>query len=142
MYWQQILNSWWNFCSELFQTSKTAWWISKRSRNWFYWQNDTCLDDISKPNTDADVRINSCPGKRFRYVDMFMDVILTIVFYDTRNGLSKVFRFNLLNQIWLVFWLIIWISEWTNERTNRWRKIFWKLWCKLSQMVLELPVAS
>ena len=54
---------------------------------------------ISKPNTDADVRINSCPGRRFRYVDMFMDVILTIVFYNKRNGLSKVFRFNLLNQI-------------------------------------------
>lgn len=52
---------------------------------------------ISKPNTDADVRINSCPGKRFRYVDMFKDVILTIVYYDEQNELCKLFSFDLRN---------------------------------------------
>ena len=57
------------------------------------------MDDISKPNADANVIIESCPGKRFGYVDMFMDVILTIAFYDEQNELCKVFSFNLLNQI-------------------------------------------
>ena len=94
----------------------------------------------SKPNANADVNIDSCPWERFGYADMFMDaiitivfyneqselykvfmdVIITIVFYNEQSELYKVFRFNLLNQVWLVFWLVIWINEWTNEWTNEW----------------------
>ena len=71
----------------------------KGIRKWFYWQSSTVSDEISKPNPDADVSIGGCPRKRFGYVDMLMDVILTIVFHDEQNELCKVFSFDLLNQI-------------------------------------------
>ena len=124
LYGKQLHDSWWNFYSELFQTFRRVWWSLKGSRNWFYWQNGTILDDILIPNVDADLSIDIQENNW--HILIYMSLLP--FFYDEQNELCKVFRFNLLDQMWLDFWLIIWINEWTNKWMNIWMGILWVLY--------------
>ena len=101
--WTTTLQKLKKFLFRIVPNLTRVWWISKENRNWFYGENGTILDDIFKTNADADVSIYRCPGKQFGYVDLIMDLILTIVFYNEQNDSCKVFCFNSCNQILPVF---------------------------------------